>query len=77
MVRGVQVGSIFLRFGGVCFKIVLGSVLGSILEPVGLPNGIGFERFGGSVLGSLLGWFLGGRIGTPLKFKAGQNWRAI
>ena len=54
------------------FLIVLGSVLGSILEPFGLPNGVYVEGFGGSGLGSILGWFLGGS-GTPPKFKAGQN----
>ena len=58
------------------FLIFLGSVLGSILEPFGLPNGVYVEEFGGSGLGSILGWFLGGS-GTPLKFKAGQNWAAI
>ena len=29
------------------FLIVLGSVLGSILEPFGLPNGVYVEGFGG------------------------------
>ena len=38
----------------------MGSVLGWILEPFGLPNGVYFEGFGGSGLGSILGWFLGG-----------------
>ena len=42
------------------FLIVLGSVLGWILEPFGLPNGVYVEGFGGSGLGSILGWFLGG-----------------
>ena len=42
------------------FLIVLGSVLESILEPFGLPNGVYVEGFGGSGLGSILGWFLGG-----------------
>ena len=58
------------------FLIVLESVLGSILEPFGLPNSVYVEGFGGSGLGSILGWFLGGS-GTPPKFKAGQKWRAI
>ena len=40
--------------------MVSGSVLGSILEPFGLPNGVYVEGFGGSGLGSILGWFLGG-----------------
>ena len=34
--------------------------MGSILEPFGLPNGVYVEGFGGSGLGSILGWFLGG-----------------
>ena len=42
------------------FLIVLESVLGSISEPFGLPNGVYVEGFGGSGLGSILGWFLGG-----------------
>ena len=50
------------------FLIVLGSVLGSIWEPFGRPNGVYVEGFGGSGLGLILGWFLGGS-GTPLKFK--------
>ena len=54
------------------FLIVLGSVLGSIWEPFGRPNGVYVEGFGGSGLGSILGWFLGGS-GTPLKFKAHEN----
>ena len=58
------------------FLIVLGSVLGSILEPFGLPNGVYVEGFGGSGLGSILGWFLGGS-GTPPKFKAGRKLVAI
>ena len=58
------------------FLIVLESVLGSILEPFGLPNGVYVEGFGGSGLGSILGWFLGGS-GTPPKFKAGQKCTAI
>ena len=66
----------FLMFLGYLFRdsflIVLGSVLGSIWEPFGLPNGVHVEGFGGSGLGSILGWFLGGS-GTPLKFKAGQK----
>ena len=41
------------------FLIVLGSVLGSIWEPFGRPNGVYVEGFGGSGLGSILGWFLG------------------
>ena len=41
------------------FLIVLESVLGSISEPFGLPNGVYVEGFGGSGLGSILGWFLG------------------
>ena len=47
------------------FLIVLGSVLGLILEPYGFPNGFYFEGFGGSGLGSILGWFLGGGLGPP------------
>ena len=31
------------------FLIVLGSVLGSILEPFGIPNGVYVEGFGGLV----------------------------
>ena len=54
------------------FLIVLGSVLGSILEPFGLPNGVYVEGFGGSGLGSILGWFLGGS-GTPLNFHIQLN----
>ena len=54
------------------FLIVLGSVLGWILEPFGFPNGVYVEGFGGSGLGSILGWFLGGS-GTPLKFKVQQK----
>ena len=42
------------------FLIALGSVLGSILEPFGFPNGVYVEGFGGFGLGSILGWFLGG-----------------
>ena len=42
------------------FLIVLGSVLGSILEPFGLPNRVYVKGFRGSGLGSILGWFLGG-----------------
>ena len=45
------------------FLIVLGSVLGSILEPFGLPNGVYVEWFGGSIFGivfvmvfSVAGW---------------------
>ena len=52
--------------------VVLGSVLGSILEPFGLPNGVHVEGFGGSDLGSILGWFLGGS-GTLLKFNIQQK----
>ena len=33
------------------FLIVLGSVLGSIWEPFGLPGGVYVEKFGGSGLG--------------------------
>ena len=66
----------FLMFLGCLFQdrflIVLGSVLGSILEPFGLPNGVYVEGFGGSGLGSILGWFLGGSA-TLLKFKAGAQ----
>ena len=36
------------------FLIVLGSVLGSILEPFGLPNGVYVEGFGGAILGLFL-----------------------
>ena len=53
------------------FLIVLGSVLGSISEPFGLPNGVHVEGFGGSDLGSILGWFLG-RSGTPQ-----HKWKVI
>ena len=42
----------FLMFLGYLFRdrflIVLGSVLGSIWEPFGLPNGVYVEGFGGS-----------------------------
>ena len=58
------------------FLIVLGSVLGWILEPFGLPNGVYVEGFGGSGLGSILGWFLG-RSGTLLKFNIQRNRKAI
>ena len=58
------------------FLIVLGSVLGTILEPFGLPNGVYVEGFVRSGWGSILEWFLGGS-GTPPKFKAGQKWGAI
>ena len=41
----------FLMFLGFLFQdrffMVLGSVLGSILEPFGLPNGVHVEGFGG------------------------------
>ena len=54
----------FLIFLGCLFQdrflIVLGSVLGSILEPFGFPNRVYVKGFGGSGLGSILGWFLGG-----------------
>ena len=55
------------------FLIVLRSVLGSILEPLGLPNGVYVGGFGGSDLGSSLGWFLGGGSGTLLKLEVQQN----
>ena len=58
------------------FLIVLGSVLGWILEPFGLPNGVYVEGFGGSGLGSILGWFLGGS-GTPSNFDIQEKVRAI
>ena len=58
------------------FLIVLGSVLGSIWEPFGLPNGVYVEGFGWSDLGPILGWFLGGS-GTLLKFKVQQKVRVI
>ena len=58
------------------FLIVLGSVLGSIWEPFGLPNGVYVEGFGGSGLGSILGWFLEGS-GTLLKFEVQQKLGAI
>ena len=58
------------------FLIVLGSVLGLILEPFGLPNGVYVEGFGGSDLGLILGWFLGGS-GTPLKFTIQEKVGAI
>ena len=58
------------------FLMVLGSVLGSIMEPFGLPSGIYVEGFGGSGLGSILGWFLGGS-GTPLNFTGQQKLVAI
>ena len=54
------------------FLIVLGSVLGSIWEPFGLPNGVYVEGFGRAGLGSILGWFLGGS-GTLLKFEVQQK----
>ena len=54
------------------FLIVLGSVLGSIWEPFGLPNGVYVEGFGGSGLGSILGWFLGGSA-TLLNFEVQQK----
>ena len=54
------------------FLIVLGSVLGSILEPFGLPNGVYVEGFGGSGLGTILGWFLGWVWVLP-KSRAGQK----
>ena len=45
----------FLMFLGYLFRdrflIVLGSVLGSILEPFGLPNGVYVEGFGGVYFG--------------------------
>ena len=44
------------------FLMVLGSVLGSILEPFELPSGVEFEGFGGSYLGLILGWFLEGGL---------------
>ena len=66
----------FLIFLGCLFQdrflIVLESVWGRILEPFGLPNGVYVEGFGGSGLGSILGWFLGGS-GTLLKFKVQQK----
>ena len=66
----------FLMFLGCLFQdrflIVLESVLGSISEPFGLPNGVYVEGFGGSGLGSILGWFLGGS-GTPPKFQVRRN----
>ena len=58
------------------FLIVLGSVLGSIWEPFGLPNGVYVEGFGGSGLGSILGWFLG-RSATPLNFEVQHEVRVI
>ena len=54
------------------FLIVLESVLGSISEPFGLPNGVYVEGFGGSGLGSILGWFLGGSGVLP-KSRARQK----
>ena len=54
------------------FLIISGSVLKSIWEPLGLPNGVYVEGFGWSVWGSILGWFLGGS-GTPLDFNIQQN----
>ena len=51
----------FLIFLGCLFRdrflIVLGSVLGSMLELSGLPNGVYVEGFGGSILGLFLLWF--------------------
>ena len=58
------------------FLIVLKSVLGTILELFGLPNGVYVEGFGGSDLGLILGWFLGG-VWDPLKFRVQQKWKAI
>ena len=52
--------------------IVLGSVLGSLWEPFGRPNGVYVEGFGVSGLGSILGWFLGGS-GTLLNFTIQQK----
>ena len=49
-----------------------GAVLGSILEPFGFPNGVYVEGFGGSGLGSILGWFLGDPA-TPLNFTIQQH----
>ena len=70
----------FLVFLGCLFQdrfvIVLGWVLVSIWEPFGLPNGVHVEGFGGSGLGTILGWFLGGS-GTLLKFKVQQHRGAI
>ena len=54
------------------FSIVLGPVLGTILEPFGLPNGVHVEGFGGSDLESILGWFLGGSA-TSLNFEVQQK----
>ena len=50
----------FSEFGGRTwphFLIVSGLVLGSILEPFGLPNGVNAEGFGGSILGLFLSCF--------------------
>ena len=56
--------------------IVLGSVLGPVWELFGLPNGVHVEGFGGSGLGSILGWFLGGSW-TLLNFEVQQKLVAI
>ena len=47
------------------FLIVLGSVLGPILERFEFPNGVHVGGSGGSGLGSILGWFLGGSGTSP------------
>ena len=78
---GVRSWYDFLKFLGCLFRdrflIVLGSVLEVILEPFWLSNGIGFETFGESALGSIWGWFLGGKVWDPLNFHIQQNWTAI
>ena len=60
----------FLMFLGCLFQdrflIVLESVLGSILEPFGLPNGVYVEGFVGSILGLFL---LGREILGPLRWE--------
>ena len=45
------------------FLIVAGSVMGSILEPFGLPNGVYVEGFGGSILGLFFIVFRGALAG--------------
>ena len=60
---GVRSWHHFSRFLGCLFQdrflIVLAWVLGLIFELFGGPSGVYFEGFGGSDLGSILGWFLG------------------